>query len=274
MEPEEEPLIIDLKQSLSRYLPVLFEFLDIQDFEPRQWDKLNSNFHERYLERREQYRSKGNYLQVSANIYDIITEKLKDNLDGIKYLEFITKTLEELSDNLSDLEKKAINKTLYDFLISYDYRFRNYLGELLVLNSIIKSNSFILEKVESRIVNNQTADFLFSRKDGNGHHLIEVVSIHINSSHTMLDDYLPKIFKTKISKKTAGETRYAKFILVPVIWGAPVDLLRVLDAWESMDKTELQEVYEPVSYICLTSPEHQVFYKFGTLSTLLRGIEI
>lgn len=274
MESDAEDLEIDLKYRLGVYLPMLSEFLSVQDFKPEQWDKLNSNFHERHLERKKEYLSNDNHLQVSANIYDIITEKLKGNLNGVKYLEFITKTLEELSDHLSDSGKKAINKTIYDFLISYDHRFRNYLGELLVLNSVIKGNIFSLETVESHIVNNQTADFLFSRKDGRGHQLVEVVNLHITGEHTMLETYLPKSFSRKLAKKTDGETVYAEFILIPVIWAAPVDLLRVLDTWKTMDKTDLKNVCEPVSYLCLTSAEHQVFYKFGTLSTLLEGMDL
>ncbi len=272
MDFDKEPTPIDLRESLQKYLPVLFDFLSVMDFRPEQWDKLNANFLKRYFARREAYRLNDNHLLISANIYDIITEKLNNNIAGIRYLEFITKTREELSKNLSIAEKKLVNKTLYDFLISYDYRFKNYLGELLVLNSIIKSNSFELVTVETQIVNEQTADFLFSKKDGSGYQLVEVVNLHIDSSHTMLEAHLTKSFSTKLLKKTDVEVLYSKFVLVPVIWADPTHLQRVLKVWQSIDKTAIGDVFEPVSYICLTSAE-QVFYKFGTLSTLLKGLD-
>lgn len=268
MKEQEEKFNIDLKGRLREYLPVLFEFIDIEDFTTNQWETLNNNFVAKYLERRTLYETAGNYLLIRPNIYDIITAKLKGDKPSVLFLDFIKKALEELSDNLDVAGKKSIIKTLYGLLVSYDHRFLDYLGELLTLNNILKSKKYKLIKVESCIVNEKTGDFLFQRIEDGYHDLVEVRSFHINEANTKLEDLFSKKLKAKIMEKTGGEPNYNKFYLIPIVWASVEDLRRVLTVFNDGATFKIQDVLEPVAYACLTTADGAVVYKFGTLSTL------
>jgi hypothetical protein len=185
------------------------------------------------------------------------------------FLDFIRKALEELASRLTNDEKRLIIKTLYGFLISHDFKFANYLGELLVLNSITKSNSFILKSVESSIVGDLTADFLFEQANGTGNELIEVVNLHIDKTHANLVKHLTKKYRRKLKDKRGGATNYNKFTLIPVIWASFADLQRVLGIYQSGAIRQMPYVFEPVAYSCTTMTDGEIIYKFGTISTLL-----
>ena len=263
------PLDLDLKARLRQYLPVLFEFLDVEDFEPDQWQKLTSNFTDRYLKRKAEYEANNNHLIVERDIYDVIIGKLNGELPATMFLDFIKKALEELADRLTNDEKKLIIKTLYGFLISDDFKFANYFGELLVLNSITKSNNFTLKSVESSIIGDLTADFLFEHVNSKEIELIEVVNLHIDETHTNLVKHLTKKYRRKLKDKRGGATNYNKFMLIPVIWASFADLQRVLDIYESGAINKMPYVFEPVAYSSTTGPDGEIIYKFGTISTLL-----
>jgi len=262
-------LDLDLKSRLRQYLPVLFEFLDVEDFEPEQWDKLTANFTDRFLKRKAEYEANNNHLIIERDIYGVITGKLNGERSATLFLDFIRKALEELAGRLTTDEKKLIKKTLFGFLISHDFMFANYLGELLVLNSITKSNSFNLKSVESSIVGDLTADFLFEKTDGTGNELIEVVNLHIDESHTNLVKHLTKKYKRKLADKRGGHIAYNKFTLIPVIWAPFNDLQRVYDIYQNGTIRNIPYVLEPVAYSCTTMKDGEIIYKFGTISTLL-----
>jgi hypothetical protein len=262
-------LDLDLKSRLRQYLPVLFEFLDVEDFEPEQWDKLTANFTDRFLKRKAEYEANNNHLVVERDIYGVIIGKLKGERSATLFLDFIRKALEELAARLTADEKKLVKKTLFGFLISHDFMFANYLGELLVLNAITKSNSFILKSVESSIAGDLTADFLFEKADGSGNELIEVVNLHIDESHTDLVKHLTKKYRRKLANKRGGHAAYNKFTLIPVIWAPFSDLQRIYEIYQNGDIQKIPYVLEPVAYSCTTMTDGGIIYKFGTISTLL-----
>lgn len=268
MTSDGEQIVVDLKWRLRQYLPILFEFLDVHDFSQEQWKKLNDNFLKQYHRRQRDYAAAGNYLEVIPNIYDLISAELKGNESATVFMTFLRKVLEELADYLSDREKKLIIKNLFDLMISYDQRFLNFLGELLVLNSIVKTRLYTLVEVESRIVNEKSADFLFKRKDNLALHLVEVRSFHVSEKNTRLQELFTKKLNEKIAEKVDNELEYNSFLLVPMIWAPIDDLRRVKDVYNDGKTFQIKNVAEPVSYISGKYQNGTITYMFGTLSTL------
>jgi hypothetical protein len=157
---------------------------------------MQANFIAIYQERKEKYHANNNYLQVKPNFFDIVTAKLRGDTAAIKFFDFIRKLLEELDMKLNNTEKSLITDTLYSLLISFDNRFLNFLGELLVLNSINGNPKFRLKAVECLIVDNHKADFLFEFNN-KSLHLLEVVNFHLNEHNTKLDE----LFERKLTAK-------------------------------------------------------------------------
>jgi hypothetical protein len=262
-------LDLDLRARLRNYMPVLFKFFDVKDLTTDQWSTLESNFTEVYKQRKAKYEANNNYLQVKPNFYDIVTGKLRGDEAPTKFFDFIRKLLEELDIKLEPAEKSLIVDTLYNLLINFDNRFLNFLGELLVLNSLKANRKFVLKKVESQIVDDKNADFLFEY-EGKSLHLIEVVNFHIDDHNTKLSELFERKLTAKVQKKTNGKQVYNNFSLVPVIWAPYVDLERVLGLFQQNGKIcSLPNVWELVAYMAATYPDGAILYRFGTLSTLL-----
>ncbi|MBB5396686.1 hypothetical protein [Mucilaginibacter sp. AK015] len=265
-----ENLDLDLKGRLQSYLPVLFDFLSVRDFDSAQWLKLESNFKQRYLQRKADFEANNNYLLVKRNFFDLITGKLRDERAAVIFFDLVKKLLEELADRFTGEEKKQVIPTLYNLMIADDEKFLNFLGELLVLNAVTKGGNFRLIEVESTIVGDLSADFLFERTSDGGKELIEVTNIHIDEKNTRLDERLSSQYARKFQKKTRGAAIFNKFLLVPVIWAPYTDLRRILDLYQGGTMAQNPEVLEPVAYIALTMPDGGIVYQFGSLSTLLR----
>lgn len=83
MENPKDQIVVDLKTRLRKYLPILFEFLDIHDFTIEQWRTLNQNLADRHYERLTKYEQANNYLLVKPNIYDMISASLNGHQPAI-----------------------------------------------------------------------------------------------------------------------------------------------------------------------------------------------
>jgi len=264
---------INLEVMLKSHLPIIFELLNEQKLTNYQWKKLNRNFIRIYEKRKKEYFKNNEYLLVKSNIYDLITSSIKGELKATMLLAFIKKTLEELTDNLSISEKKKLRTTVYNLLVSFDSKYYNYLGELLILNNLLRSKDYYLSEIESKIVNKKTADFLIKKRDDTESHLIEVVNVHVEDAHIDLDKLLTDKLVAKLNDKRDGETTYLDFKLVPVIWTSYENLRRVENLYKNGFSISFESVWEPTAFAMFTYPENRVIYRFGNISTLFSIME-
>lgn len=83
--------MIDLKNRLSEYIPILFEFLGDETIS---WSKINSQFMKNLDSRKRLYAANDNYLLIEASFYDIISEGINGNKSALRIFSFINKLLE------------------------------------------------------------------------------------------------------------------------------------------------------------------------------------
>lgn len=262
-------MLINIELQLRKHLPTIFDFFGESTLKTAQWQKINDNFFKNQEERKRRYKANDNYLVVERSIYDVIRAAEAGDLKASMLLSFIKKVFEELSTSIPPLERLKLKKTIFNLLISFDAKYFNYLGELLVLNNILKNEEYRLGGVEIKITKNKTADFLIIKNDNSHSSLVEVVNIHLGERTTNIDKYIEGKLISKVENKTYNNQDYEPFILIPVIWAPYETLKKVEQLYNEGAIRKTKMIWEATAFAMFTYPENHVLYRFGYVTTLL-----
>lgn len=246
-------------------MPALAKIVGDTEFD---WDYIDKLFSNKLEERTA--KADGGTLMVEATIYDIIIEVKKGNTQALRLLSYFQRLLEELLMNLTEEEQKLIKRNLRNFLTSFDKRYLTFVGEISVLNNLIKSKTYRLEDVEAELSSNKSIDFKVRKIDDVKLFLVEVVNIHLDSNKIENDEVKIKKFLTdRLAKKIESKKSDSNFFLVPVLWGGWQDI-QIYSDYFKKNKMHIENVLEPVSYVTLSDPNNESYYfhRFGNVSNL------
>lgn len=258
---------VDVKAKLTQHLPSLLQLMGNNPFK---WDEVNAIFIEKFTKRYEEYIADNNYLQVEITFYDVITQKLSGNHKYLYLFTYFDNLLIDLNKYLPDKKKSLLSGTFWHLLTNWDLKFLNFIGELSVLNNLLKSG-YELEMVEEKMPNGKRMDFKVKSTTGKMI-LVEVVNIHLPDKGDKTDKQLVKSIRRKLVAKVNMKSKKSLintvFHLVPVLWGKHQMLLKVKDLYDTHLDLQHLNIYEPVAYSCFIY-ENQYIIKFGSLKTLL-----
>ena len=258
-------------RNLSFYLPSIFTIIDENDLD---WTNIDSLFKKK-IEKRIQ-ECKGETIIVETTIYDLIIEVKKKNSQALRLLDFINKLFYELSGNLDTLEKQLVKNNIRNILINFDMRYLNFIGEIAVLNSLMKTKKYSLEGIETKLSNNKSIDFKLKQYSDNSYILIEIVNIHLNSdriekSNVKIDKFLTERLEQKVKNKKQGLFEDINFYLIPVLWGNSDDL-KIYSDYFIENSIQIKNVIEPLSYLTFIDPNDETYFlhRFGKISDLFK----
>lgn len=257
---------VDLKSKLQLHLPVLVSLIGDMPFA---WEDVNRLFIEKYSIRYANYIAANNYLQVEINFFDVISQTLLGNRNYFPLYTYFKKLLEELDMQLTPEKKVLLSGTFRSLLTNWDIKFLNFIGELSVLNNLLKSG-YHLEAAEEEMPNGKHMDFSLI-----GHNkskvLVEVRNIHVHNGDDKSDKQLVRQIKRKLTRKVNAKSEHGLpgivFHIVPVIWAPHKILLRLKSLYDSNLNMLHLNILEPVAYACFTY-ENDYVIKFGSLRTL------
>jgi len=274
MEEEDKVIEIDLEQHLRIHMPAMFRLLADRNLKKAQWKKLNKRFIEEHNKRTALYKTNNDYLQVEANFFDLITSTIRGKQSAFRLIGYFDVLFKALDKNLLPDEKLMIRDTLYNALINLDHKFRNFIGELAVLNSAVDKRRYSLVGIEKDfIAQKKTADFTLFDNTTKKKELVEVVNIHLDDSRYLKETLTEKI-TNKVADKSCNTSDHSPFTLVPVIW-APVSVLQDLEKlYKSGNGVVISGVSEPCAYCNFTGPDNFPVYRFCSISTLFPQGEI
>ncbi|BAO76449.1 hypothetical protein [Winogradskyella sp. PG-2] len=258
-----------VKENLRYYLPSIVEFIGEQEFP---WTKVNARFNKKIEKRIEE--ATGETFTVEASIYDIIIACKKGLKDYEGLLFFFNSLFEELIKNTEDNTRAVIKTTVWNLLISFDSKYLNYIGELAVLNNLLKSKTVELIKCEVSLDNKKSIDFDVIFPENGMRVLIEVVNIHLDPQKTEDDPnkiktFLEKRLNDKRKSKT-GDSEYAdKVHLIPVLWGSHENL-RIYERFFKTNKIDTTLTYEPMAYLTYTDSNGYFETYFNPITKLFK----
>jgi len=136
-------------------------------------------------------------------------------------------------------------------LTNTDKNYRNFVGELSVLNNCLISD-FTLVKIEETLPNGKKIDFHLCHQKSNKSYLVEVVNVHYNYRKQYTDEILAAEIKGKLIDKIADKTKNnpdtINFYLVPVIWAYRAELNRICALYEEYINMKDNWIFEPLAF--------------------------
>lgn len=138
----------DIENSLRKYLPSLIELLGEQKIS---WTSINENLHDYIQKIKTETKVKGQDVQKDATFYSIIVRKISGKGDTDGMFDFFNETCESLGRILSESEKKPLHRMISKVLLTLDYRYLNFIGELATLNKFMKTGEYELINIEEPI---------------------------------------------------------------------------------------------------------------------------
>ncbi|RFS26224.1 hypothetical protein DVR12_00080 [Chitinophaga silvatica] len=265
---------INLEISVRHYLPIVFELLGERKIKPSQWRKINDNYRKIKKDRFTNYLNNSQKL-FEVNLYDLFDMMEIGNRQAYFFLYLIKRSLEELCNAIPENNRYKLRDTLYNMLVQFDHKHRNYIGELLVLNNIVKSQQFELIEIEEPITNSTSADFFLRNKTTGATELLEVVNIHIDQPKEDIKKFIEGKLEAKFEAKTKNQIEYKRFTLIPVVW-APYKILRQIEKlYDDGDGIRLAYSLPPCAFASFDVENTINFVlKFGTIPTLFKGLNI
>ncbi|MES2429310.1 MAG: hypothetical protein V4556_00150 [Bacteroidota bacterium] len=264
---------LDMEKKMKEYMPSLFPLIGTRTFP---WEKINeivgNNFKDR-LREYNQLRNKkgaGAKLVIESNLFDIIVEARKGDPDAIRLFTFFDFLLKELNIYLPDKKKELIISNLKGFLTNTDKNYRNYIGELSVLNNCLK-NGFELISIEHCLINGKKIDFHIIHTESKKAYLLEVVNIHYNDKKDYTDEILIAEISGKLAMKLADKAKnldIINFTLMPVIWANYSQLERIFSLQDKI-LNNTNSIFEPTAFCSYQDSMGENVFKFGTISSLL-----
>jgi len=259
---------VNLEQGLRAYMPAMFRVLGNGNLKKGQWRNLNKKFVEEYNKRKALFHANNNYLLIEANLFDLINATLRGDESAFRLVGLLDILFKGLGKHLLEDEKIMVRDTIYATLINFDHKFRNFVGELLVLLNAVENRRYTLLGVEiDFIANNNTADFTLLDGSTGNKELVEVVNIHFDDANYLKETLENKI-RDKVDKKTGGRADYKSFTLAPVIWAPWKVLKEIGELYKTGNGVVMDAVNEPLAYCFFSGPNDIPVYRFGKISTL------
>lgn len=261
--------ILDIKGRIQQYIPALIELLGNETIS---WGRITNQFKKIFESRKQKYIANNNYLEIEASLYDIIIATINGNKQAEILFIFFNRLIEELIQFVPREHIGKLKKTVYDLLTNFDKNYLNFIGELAILNNLLKSGNYFLEDIEYPLGNGNSIDFKFYNISSAKSVLIEVVNIHpkqdLPDSFHDINAFLSKRINDKVLNKKKNLNVSIEFILTPVIWAPIKDLYRIYNFLKAGEHLSIMSSIEPSAYACFHDENGRVNYKFGRVSTL------
>ena len=262
----------DVLGRLKSYIPSLFELLEDNELN---WKTIEKRFEGKFTELEKKYEQTGKPVTTKASFYGIITAAIQGENSALYLFDFIDKLFQELTDNLTTSERKLIKKNIFDLLVSMDEKYLNYLGELALLNQIIKSGNYRLLDVEEPLGSKNegsSVDFKLLNTNSMSEMLVEVVNVHLTDNNTKNSYEIQRLLEQKLREKYLKTAKKStiEFHLAPILWGSHKWIKRILDHYQNESVT-LRNILTPSCFIPFTDSKGNSVYKFGTIDTIFES---
>jgi hypothetical protein len=142
------------RENVALFLPALIYFTDHPDFP---WKRINKLFSAKIQERKA--KANGETITIEASVFDIIIAAKTGNNTAKGLLLFLNRLIHDLSRILSIGERQMVFTNIKSMLMTLDWRFYNFVGEIGILKNILSTNKYRLLHIEESLPNNRTIDF-------------------------------------------------------------------------------------------------------------------
>ncbi len=251
--PQKQKIIkYDIQPFIRNYMPDFYLLVEVQNIS---WSKINGIVGNYLVKIKKEFRETRRPVSRDATFYSIVISRIKNDGKGDGMLDFYNSLFHSLSLQLDESQKRLIHKTLYNILIEVDKNHLNFIGELGVLNEMLKTKQYELKNVEEKIKldSNVSADFLFLDNRTGLELLVEVINIHMEDKELNDEQLILNHIKSKITDKVKSKFNNANrpFLLQPVIWTKHIDDINFLKVLYQRSEMTIENMNSPFVYYSL-----------------------
>ena len=257
---------LDIKGITEKYVPHILDFVDLDALEFVIQKKLQKKYEARLLIHR------GFNPYDDCDFYDLLflTTKINDpetDQDLVFKLVSLLRCFEvlfkSLSDNLSKEEKLLIGKTVGKIFRNANNHYLHYIGELLVLNSLL-TIGYKLNEADVKLGGLKDAEYLITDSRDGEQYLLEVINIRLFNTN-------PKHTRHKLQQKMNDKTKEgideSRFYLQPIIWSEKIsDIQQLAKNISLWDKFHIKNVFEPFALYMFQEQDGSPYWEFTRIS--------
>ena len=254
-------------------------FLSLLDATPKQLRVIRDKIELRYSQVGAEL-AKNIPFEAETTLIDLIWKVEERHVHSFQFLNFIDKACLTIGKNIPDILLPKLRKTLMQLVMNFDKaksRYRSYVAELLVLNTLISSESFKLIDIEYKLPNGKSADYAFNST--RGLILVEVESFNISTEAISTEEDLEKHINYRVEQKLKSKLGglsnewNVPFYLIQVIWADYMKLYE-LRGYFSRPSKYANITVKPMSIAqFFDKKEETPRYAFLTTEELLKRIE-
>jgi hypothetical protein len=271
-----DPAKLNIQGTLRRDLPEFFKLLDNNGLD---WTTVHECFANRGNQYHQRHRTTGKTFQIEASIYNVITESLRGEADALRMLGFMKELFINLASKTTLEEKTFLTPALFGLLTNIDAKYRNFLGELAIINRLKNEWPVTILQTERPLILSEPEgpkiDFHLVNRDTQKEWLIEVVNFTMKESNTVSDQKIRTFLKRKINHKLrdTGIKKSKAFILTPVVWGN-WDKIKILADYYQRFNPKFENTIIPSTFVPFSDNNGVAVYKFGSLDTIFRNSSV
>lgn len=238
----------DIENNLRLYIPSLFKLIEANI----RWSGLTKIFNRNFDAHKAQY-DNGKNSAIRHTLYSIINLALKGEEHEIQLLSYIDNVFKDLY-NLLNVNERIFIKTNIANLLEFNPDSIHFLGELSVLNCLMKTGVYKFVRTEYSLTKDgKSIDFKLYDINEKRNILIEVVNIELRNdmmlNHCTIHQFLSKKLNDKL--EDTDKSGIHDYTLIPVLWGNDKgsldNILRVKEFYEAtkftIERVELPMVY-------------------------------
>lgn len=284
---------IRYKENLNRFLPNIFLLLNPEP----DWVKINLQINTDHQKRiiiwDEEHRDGLEFQPPKfLHIYDyplycVLHFALNGRPDALILLNYFNILFGEVFKSMNIDSIRLITPILTNFLKTINGDYIHYVGELAVLDSLLKTGKYRLNSIEKVIekcksvevsaINlnkGKSVDFCVTDILDSRNYLVEVKNVHVDDENPDVVKLRRKLNK-KVKVKSKNQEEGTEFIVIPVLWVTKhmtlVTLEKQIKEW---DNFHVEGVYEPFAFFTFIDEVGRNVFKFNRISTLFENVRL
>ena len=278
------------RENLQRFLPNIFLLLNV---EPN-WIKINSQINNDHQKRVTKWDEEHNdnveveprFLHIyDYPLYYVFHFAFNGRKDALNLLDYFNILFGEISKSVQKDSIKIVTPILHNFLKTINRDYIHYIGELAVLDSLMKTKQYHLGAVERVIEKNKPTDASHPRKgksidfcvteiDGGKNYLVEVRNVHVDDKNPDVVKLRRKLNR-KVNSKSKNQQDGIEFIVLPVLWVTKHTTLIIIENQiKKWDKFQVDNTFEPFAFFPFIDEVGGTVFKFNRISNLFKNIKM
>lgn len=266
------------KMNSECFLPSLFRITEADPNFP--WERIDRQFTTflgQKLKNSDKEKLTGSDYSITleACLFLVMIQARKGSRSAFEMLDYLNRLLSDLHANMAYGRLPLLSRIVKSLMVNFDLKFLNFVGELAVLNALLKGGVYELEGIEFGEKAMPTIDFKMKNLEDDLIDLVEVLNIQICSSKVeQSDDAIFKFLSFRFNNKIEKKLNYLSaadytFTLVPVLWGSPSEIKIYSDFFKrnKVDFLGCQCVHEPFAYL-KHSNGAELIHQFSRVSKL------